>query len=59
MKPPRAVAQAYARNGLAVAVPCHRVIHASGDASGYKWGDERKRALMANESGGFKQQSRA
>lgn len=45
----RAVAQACARNGLAVAVPCHRVIHASGDASGYKWGDQRKQALLDRE----------
>ncbi|MEN9419618.1 MAG: bifunctional DNA-binding transcriptional regulator/O6-methylguanine-DNA methyltransferase Ada [Pseudomonadota bacterium] len=45
----RAVAQACARNGLAVAVPCHRVVRASGDASGYRWGDARKRALLDRE----------
>ncbi|MEN9418179.1 MAG: bifunctional DNA-binding transcriptional regulator/O6-methylguanine-DNA methyltransferase Ada [Pseudomonadota bacterium] len=50
----RAVAQPCARNGLAVAVPCHRVIHASGEASGYKCGDARKRALLDEESTGAK-----
>ncbi len=46
----RAVARACAQNSIAVAVPCHRVIHASGDVSGYKWGDDRKRELLDRES---------
>jgi AraC family transcriptional regulator of adaptative response/methylated-DNA-[protein]-cysteine methyltransferase len=48
----RAVAHACATNPAALVIPCHRVVRESGDLGGYRWGLERKRALLERERGG-------
>jgi O-6-methylguanine DNA methyltransferase len=45
----RAVGSACAANPLGVAVPCHRVVRTDGSLAGYRWGVERKRALLERE----------
>jgi len=49
-KASRAIAQACAANPLAVVLPCHRVVASSGKMSGYRWGVERKSALLEREA---------
>ena len=48
----RAVARACAANPAALVIPCHRVVRGDGDAGGYRWGAERKEAILANEVSG-------
>jgi AraC family transcriptional regulator, regulatory protein of adaptative response / methylated-DNA-[protein]-cysteine methyltransferase len=45
----RAVASACGANPTALAVPCHRVVSKDGSPGGYRWGVERKRALLKRE----------
>lgn len=49
----RAVARACGANPVAVVVPCHRVLRSDGSISGYRWGAERKRALLDREGAAF------
>ena len=48
----RAVGSACAANPVAVVIPCHRVVRADGSGGGYRWGIDRKRALLAREARG-------
>jgi O-6-methylguanine DNA methyltransferase len=45
----RAIAQACAENPIALAIPCHRVMGNSGSMAGYRWGIQRKQALINRE----------
>jgi AraC family transcriptional regulator of adaptative response/methylated-DNA-[protein]-cysteine methyltransferase len=45
----RAVARACATNPVALAIPCHRAVAADGASGGYRWGVQRKRALLERE----------
>ncbi len=47
----RAVGRACATNNVGVVIPCHRAVGASGALTGYRWGVERKKALLASEAG--------
>ncbi|MGC4050457.1 MAG: methylated-DNA--[protein]-cysteine S-methyltransferase [Paludibaculum sp.] len=48
-KAARAVARACATNRVAIVIPCHRVIRGTGELGGYRWGLDRKRALLDGE----------
>ena len=50
-KSTRAVARACAVNRVAIVVPCHRVVGASGSLTGYRWGVERKQRILEAEQG--------
>ncbi len=46
----RAVARACAANPAALVIPCHRVVRGDGQPGGYRWGSQRKRALLDQEN---------
>lgn len=46
----RAVARACATNPTSIVVPCHRVVRSDGNLSGYRWGSQRKQALLQHEA---------
>jgi AraC family transcriptional regulator of adaptative response/methylated-DNA-[protein]-cysteine methyltransferase len=48
----RAVGNACAANPVALVIPCHRVVRAAGGAGAYRWGADRKQALLAREASG-------
>jgi AraC family transcriptional regulator of adaptative response/methylated-DNA-[protein]-cysteine methyltransferase len=54
----RAVAAACAGNPVAVVVPCHRVVRETGELGGYRWGVERKQAILEREQRRSKEPAR-
>ena len=46
----RAVGSACAANRVAIAIPCHRILRSNGDLGGYRWGLQRKKALLELET---------
>lgn len=50
----RAVANACGQNPLPLLIPCHRVVHKSGNVSGFAWGVDVKKQLLALEAGQYK-----
>ena len=50
-KASRAVGSAVGKNPVAYLIPCHRVIRATGELGGYRWGETRKTALLGWEAG--------
>ena len=48
----RAVAHACAENAHAVLIPCHRAVRSDGSLAGYRWGLDRKQALLEREATG-------
>ncbi len=48
----RAVGSALAANPLAFLIPCHRVLRENGEVGNYRWGADRKLALLAWEAAG-------
>jgi O-6-methylguanine DNA methyltransferase len=55
----RAVARACAMNPVSIVVPCHRVIREDGALAGYRWGLDRKKALLEHEQGAAKAKAHA
>ena len=51
----RAVARACATNRVSLLIPCHRVVREDGSLGGYRWGLDRKRALLDGERSGARQ----
>lgn len=54
-KAQRAVGTALAANDIAYLIPCHRVIRESGDVGIYRWGSDRKKAMLAWEAARYKE----
>jgi AraC family transcriptional regulator, regulatory protein of adaptative response / methylated-DNA-[protein]-cysteine methyltransferase len=50
IKASRAVGNAVGSNPIAYLIPCHRVVRQSGEAHRYRWGSERKQAILAWEA---------
>jgi AraC family transcriptional regulator, regulatory protein of adaptative response / methylated-DNA-[protein]-cysteine methyltransferase len=46
------VGEACAANAIAILIPCHRVVCVDGSLAGYRWGVQRKRALLQREQEG-------